>query len=351
MNFGFLRSPFVRLTAYYVLLGAIMFVLVDRFEVLEGAFSLARLDELAGSGGFPDQDFAAGVETESMRDPLGSAMMTVLAILGCLALLAPVVWVYMITKQREGYDASVVHTVMILPVPVTGLVIVVQDSLALAFSLAGIVAAVRFRNTLKDTKDAVYIFLAIGTALAAGVQALGVAAATSIMFNYLVLVMWAAKIGNIYADQGKRTPKMRLGDVLAGAGSAGAGSGNLTIGDPELLAALAPKELRDIAARKARLVDKVRDPSSKKYNGLLIIYADDSEQCVEQIEEILAETTKDFELSEVSSASDGNATLEYLVVLDKNVPASSLVAGLRERVADHIVAAEYRVLDRKSINK
>ncbi len=351
MKSGLQSSPFVKLTVYYVLFGVVAFLLLDRFEVLQGAFSLARLDELAGTGGFPDPSVSGTIETESMRDPLGSAMMTVLAIAGCLALLAPVVWVYMVTKQREGYDASVVHTVMILPVPVTGLVIVVQDSLALAFSLAGIVAAVRFRNTLKDTKDAVYIFLAIGTALAAGVQALGVAAVTSIMFNYLVLVMWAAKIGNIYADQGRRTPKMRLGDVLAGAGSEGAGTGNLTIGDPDLLAALAPKELRDIAARKARLVDKVRDPSGKKYNGLLLIYADDSDQCAEEIEDVLAENTKDFELSEVSTATDGNVTLEYLVVLEKHVTASHLVSMLRERVADHISAAEYRVLDRKSLNK
>ena len=61
--------------------------------------------------------------------------------------------------------------------------IVVQSSLALAFSLAGIVAGVRFRSTLDDTRDAVYIFLAIGTASAAGAQALGIAFATSLIFN------------------------------------------------------------------------------------------------------------------------------------------------------------------------
>ena len=33
---------------------------------------------------------------------------------------------------------------------------------------AGVVAAVRFRNTLRDTKDAVYVFLAVGIGLAWG---------------------------------------------------------------------------------------------------------------------------------------------------------------------------------------
>ena len=348
--YSFFRSPFVKLTFYYLLLGGVAFVLLSNFPVLRGAFSLARLDELSGGGGFLDPAAAAAYR-ESMRDPLGSAMTTIFAILGSLILLAPVAWVYMITKQRQGYDESVVHTVVILPVPVTGLVIVVQNSLALAFSLAGIVAAVRFRNTLKDTKDAVYIFLAIGTALAAGVQALGVAAATSILFNYLVLVMWKGKIGNIYADQKRRTPRMRLGDVLAGAGSAGAGSGDLTIGDPDLLAALAPKELRDIAAKKSRLVDRVRDSESKKYNGLLVVYTDDADQCVEELEPVLAEISSGFDFVEAASASDGSTSLEYLVVLSKGVSGAALVSRVRQQVAEFLIAAEFRVIDRKSLKK
>src|SRR2546430_11285380 len=78
----------------------------------------------------------------------------------------------MLTKQRQGYDPSVVQTVILLPVAVAGIVAVVQNSLVLAFSLAGLAAAVRFRNTLKDSKDAVYIFVAMGVGLAAGGQAL-----------------------------------------------------------------------------------------------------------------------------------------------------------------------------------
>src|SRR2546430_8006441 len=74
----------------------------------------------------------------------------------------------MLTKQRQGYDPSVVQTVILLPVAVAGIVAVVQNSLVLAFSLAGLAAAVRFRNTLKDSKDAVYIFVAMGVGLAGG---------------------------------------------------------------------------------------------------------------------------------------------------------------------------------------
>jgi uncharacterized membrane protein YhiD involved in acid resistance len=71
----------------------------------------------------------------------------------------------------------------------------VRDSVALAFSLAGIVAAVRFRNTLRDTKDAVYIFLAIGVGLAAGVQSLAVAFVPTVIFVVVVLVLWRFDVG------------------------------------------------------------------------------------------------------------------------------------------------------------
>lgn len=345
----FFRSPFVKLTFYYLLLGGGTYLLLSNFTSLQDAFSLARLDVLSTGEGFLDGTRAAA--RQRAMDPLGSAMTTIFAIVGSLALLAPVAWVYMVTKQRQGYDESVVHTLLILPVPVTGLVIVVQNSLALAFSLAGIVAAVRFRNTLKDTKDAVYIFLAIATALAAGVQALGIAAATSILFNYLVLVMWQLKIGNIYADQRKRTQRMRLGDVLAGAGSAGAGSGDLTIGDSDLLAALAPKELRDMAAKKERLVEMVRDSETKKYNGVFLAYTEDSDRGVEELETALARYTSDFDLVEASTAADGSTSLEYLVVLSKEVSGARLISNVRSEVAHLLVAAEFRVVDRKSLKK
>src|SRR5439155_593698 len=95
------------------------------------------------------------------------ALITLLSMLTALLLVLPVAWVYMVTKRRSGYDQSVVQTVIILPMTVAGTVILVQNSLALAFALAAIVAAVRFRNTLKDTKDAVYIFLALAVGVAA----------------------------------------------------------------------------------------------------------------------------------------------------------------------------------------
>jgi hypothetical protein len=341
-------SPFVRLTLYYVLVGVGLYGLLLLFPQLHDAFSGERLRELAQT------DFYGGpigVNEVPEGNAIGLAITTLISIAGCLIMLIPVVWVYMVTKQKEGYDESVVHTVAILPIPVTALVLVVQNSIALAFSLAGIVAAVRFRNTLKDTKDAVYIFLAIGTALAAGVQALGIAAAATAAFNYLVLVMWHMQVGNIYADQLKFTPKMRLGDVLAGVGTPGAGTGQLTIGDPNMLAALTPDSLSEIAEKKARLREHLENAGkgAKKYNGLLVVLASGNEQTLDAVDEVLKEHTEKFKLAEISPTADGNSTLEYLIGLPKDLSGKEFIAVIRERAGMYITAAEFRNLNvRKS---
>jgi len=127
----------------------------------------------------------------SHRSPGGAAV----AMLGALSLVCPVAWMYMHTKPKARYDASLVQTVIVLPIVIAGVVLIVRDSIALAFSLAGIVAAVRFRNTLRDTKDAVYIFLAIAVGLAAGVQAFSVAFVVSVIYVAVVLVLWRFDVG------------------------------------------------------------------------------------------------------------------------------------------------------------
>lgn len=180
-------SPLARVTLYYLAIIAVAAGLLQLIPALgvDLAFDRLRLlpgaaEELANAAGRDRGGAAASV----------SALEAVLSIVGALALSAPVAWVYMLTKEDVKYDESVVHTVIILPMVVAGIVLIIRDSLALAFSLAGVVAAVRFRNTLKDTKDAVYIFLAVGIGLAAGVQALVVALILSGIFNLVVFGLW-----------------------------------------------------------------------------------------------------------------------------------------------------------------
>jgi hypothetical protein len=118
-----------------------------------------------------------------------------LSMAAAFVLTVPTVIVYVRTRTDEAYDDSLVNTVLVLPSVVTAILIVVESSLARAFSLTGIVAAVRFRNNLKDSRDALYIFAGIAIGFAAGVYALDVAVVISLLFVLLELFAWRSGLG------------------------------------------------------------------------------------------------------------------------------------------------------------
>jgi hypothetical protein len=268
-----------------------------------------------------------------------------LSLLGALAIMIPVAWTYIIIKRSGGYDQSVVHTLIILPVAVTGIVIVVKTSVALAFSLAGIVAAVRFRTTLEDTKDAVYVFLAIGVGLAAGSGRLGTALLASMVFNVVNLGLWKMKFGNIYVDQMHRTSPLGLGDVLAGPGSAETA---LSIGDQTLLSAMPQTDLGEMVGRVARLeryLDEETDvQTEKKLYAVLLIYTRLAGEAQKVVEGPLNDMTVRWRLAEILPGSDGAFILQYLVRLKPGVRPGLLLDTIRKEGDDHVQAAELRSL-------
>jgi len=127
----------------------------------------------------------------SVHGPIQLAM----ACVGAVILTIPVTWAYFITSRARRIDQSFVQTIIIMPVVVTGIAMIVMNSLALAFSLAGIVAAVRFRFSLNQPSDAMYIFASIGIGLGSGIGALGVATVISVAFVLATLIIWKLEYG------------------------------------------------------------------------------------------------------------------------------------------------------------
>ena len=130
----------------------------------------------------------------------------------------PVSWVYIAIRNRKDYDQSLVDTIVILPIVVTSIIIIVQNSLALAFSIAGIAAAVRFRNSLKSSGDALFILLAVGIGLSAGIGALELAIVMSVAFNYVFLMLWVTDYGDRARHQEALHDRLRPGQSRAGTG-------------------------------------------------------------------------------------------------------------------------------------
>jgi hypothetical protein len=167
---------------------------VTLFPQLDAYLPIGSAQELLGD---IDKDPFKAIEIGASRvsSLSGSLLWVAIAIAGAVLTILPVSWTYMSIRKRSDYDQSLIETIMILPIAVTSLVILVHDNLALAFSLAGIVAVVRFRNTLKSTGDALYVLVAIAIGLAAGVGAMEVAIVMSLAFNYVFLLLWVTDFG------------------------------------------------------------------------------------------------------------------------------------------------------------
>jgi hypothetical protein len=355
-----IRNPMAglwRIAVYYVVLLFTAWAL-SRFDlfykVVFGKLARLSVDNVPVMDSLPLGDVITqtpGAEIGVEGGPV-FAVAAVISLLGALALMIPVAWVYLLTKQRRGYDESVVQSMLILPIAVAGMVFIVQYNFALAFALAGIVASVRFRTTLQDTKDAVYVFLAIGVGLASGAFYLALAGILSMVFNAVILYLFWSNFGNIYADQRSRTGAMGLADVLAGPGSA---STALSFGDPQLLEAMTQQEIRDVAIRVARMDRYLRAELARKkkerLNALLIVHADQLVGAEALVEEVLSEMAVRWELAEILPGTGTSSVLEYLIRLGKGESATRLLELLKSSPGRQVLAAEFRSLEGLAIDR
>lgn len=181
------------ITGYYVVAIALFVYLARSFPQLEDYLPVGGIAEMINRG-----DSALEVIVTKPFSGEGvsyNAIQLSFAMIGTVILMVPVSWVYFITTRTKNVDPSFSQTIVVLPVVVTGIAMIVQNSLALAFSLAGVVAAVRFRFTLAEPAHALYIFAAIGVGLGSGIGALGVSTVISIAFVYINLLLWKLDYG------------------------------------------------------------------------------------------------------------------------------------------------------------
>jgi len=274
------RSPVRQMVFYYALLFAVGALLVTYVPQVREAMLGNLFAQVTGPTSLREV-----VQESPITTPVAVGLTMVILMTGTLLLTIPVSWGFMAIRERAGFDQSVVQTIVILPTVVAAIMMIVQHSLALAFALAGVAAAVRFRNTLKDVADATYIFLAIGVGIAAGVGALAAAAVMSVIFNFASVLLWRCDYGRC----------------------------------PTTLAVATVDEVR-ARVRKGQLSIRVKDAAAARTG----------------VEDALDRTTRKWKLNRIEPVADGGATLLYRVRLKKSRPPSTVV--------DQIVAGDAGVV-------
>jgi hypothetical protein len=184
-----------RLTIYYLVIGVLVFVAVKIWPDIRGYLPIGGVEQLIAQPAKNPLQASEAVRAEHVGNLGQSLFWLIVAMIGAFLAALPVTWVYLGVRDDDEYDQSLINTILVLPLVVTGIVIIVQNSLALAFSLAGIAGAVRFRNSLKSSGDALFILLAVAIGLSAGIGAVELAAVLSMGFNYVFIMLWITEYG------------------------------------------------------------------------------------------------------------------------------------------------------------
>jgi hypothetical protein len=185
--------PISIILSYYAFWIGATWAIVQQFPGLSEYLPIGGITELAESNYESFEPVYSRVE-RTILSPTGPVKL-LFAIIGSVLAIIPVSWTYFITSRARKLDQSFLQTIVILPIVVTGIAMIVVNSIALAFSLAGVVAAVRFRFSLALPSDAMYIFVAIGIGLGSGIGAGGISLVISFAYVMATLAIWKLEYG------------------------------------------------------------------------------------------------------------------------------------------------------------
>ena len=323
----------LKVTIYYAILIVVGWLVLNRFP---------QTTSLAGFGFDPILNPGSAkdvVKNAPVLDEQGKSAAVAAAMAAAMLLSLPVAWIYQLTRAKRGYQQSVVQMMIILPLVVAGVVILVKSSLALAFSLGGIVAAVRFRNTLDDSKDAVYVFLATGVGLAAAVD-IPVATVISVLFNVTVLALWYTDFGNspVELEGSIAAKRLKRARELARTGTFVAQIDN------EVLKNMNREQLEGLAQRALNRAHG--ETSKKKDDGIsesvLRIRTRDMDATRRGLDLVLSEFAREWRTGAISIDTQGISSIDYHIRPKKAVQNDELLTLARTAGGSGLVDAVIR---------
>jgi len=307
----------IRLASYYLVVFLLFLGLGALFPSIIEYMDLERLRVVTSA---QDLFGAGGAEAGAARDRFYSTealfrlertVPVLVSMFGALTLALPVAWVYTWTGSNHKSRQGVARALMVLPIAIAFVVFLVKGSLPLAFSLAGIVAAVRFRTSLSDTTDAVFLFVVIGIGLAAGVQLLSVAFLASVLFTAVTLAVW----GTRFAENPPQLVGVRL--IRADPAPRGAFPGEGTLGVGERVGAESTETVFSIHSTHPEQAERLADLVFSRY-------------------------AKEWRLDRVveGEGEGGSSVLEFSVRLKKRTVPATVVSVIREMGGSSIEAVE-----------
>ncbi|MEC9465178.1 MAG: DUF4956 domain-containing protein [Myxococcota bacterium] len=117
------------------------------------------------------------------------------SILLAFALAQAVASVYMRTFRGLSYSRTLVQGMALASIVTCMLMLAIGNSIAAGIGIAGGLSIIRFRTTMRDPRDMVFVFTALAAGIATGLQAYAAAIAGTAVFLVAALALDATAFG------------------------------------------------------------------------------------------------------------------------------------------------------------
>jgi uncharacterized membrane protein YhiD involved in acid resistance len=104
--------------------------------------------------------------------------------------------VYIMTYYGIGYLRTFVNTIALSGLVAAIVMLAIGDDVARGLGMVGALTLIRFRTTLKDTRDLIFVFASLGVGVACGVQAFAVAVIGVFVFCLAALYLHWSEFGS-----------------------------------------------------------------------------------------------------------------------------------------------------------
>jgi Domain of unknown function (DUF4956) len=119
-----------------------------------------------------------------------------LSLLLAFALAQVIAVVYVWTFRGMSYSAGLVHSMIIGATIAAMLMLAIGNSIAAGLGIAGGLALVRFRTALREPRDMMFVFAALGVGIASGLGAHVVALMGTVLFCVAVFTLTVSEFGS-----------------------------------------------------------------------------------------------------------------------------------------------------------
>ncbi|GAJ97482.1 DUF4956 domain-containing protein [Geomicrobium sp. JCM 19055] len=106
-----------------------------------------------------------------------------------------ITFLYQKTHKGSRYAQSFIHTIVIMSIVVSVIMIVIGNNIAVAFGLVGAFSIIRFRSAMNDPKDIAFIFFGMATGIASGLGFYLLAVLFTITLSIIIYFLYVIDYG------------------------------------------------------------------------------------------------------------------------------------------------------------